>query len=155
MAQGPEVATYTNEPENVPQDRVRLEVGDTDCAVAFLTDAEIKLCMADEPNSVLRAAAKAAGLIAAKLARRINFSHGPVKKDASQAYDHYVDLQAQLDRKASIEGAVPEALGVTIAEKETADEDTSRVQPDFKKGMMDNPRSGDAILNDPNRPITY
>jgi len=155
VAQGPSVATYTNAPETVDTDRIRLEIGDTDCEVAFLTDAELAFCLTEEPNSVLLAAAKAASLVAAKLARRINFSHGPVKKDQSQAYDHYVALEAELKRKAAIEGAVPEAGGVTIAGKESADQDTSRVQPDFKKGLHDNPRSGDPILSDPNRPISY
>jgi len=154
VAQGPEVATYTNDPANKDLDRVRLEIGDTDCSVAFLTDEEIKLHIAAEP-SILRAAARCAGLVAAQLARRVNFAHGPVRKDQSQAREHYVELEATLDRRASLAGAKPEALGVTTGEKETADGATGRVQPDFKKGLMDNPRSGDRVLSDPNRPTTY
>lgn len=152
MAQGPEVATYTNAPATKPLDRVRLEIGDTKCSVAFLTDEEINLYIDMEPN-VLRAAARCAGLIAAELARRVNFQHGPVRKDQSDAREHYVQLEAALDRRASLEGVMPEALGVTKAEKEAADAETDRVQPDFKKGMMDNPRSGDVDLSDPNQTI--
>lgn len=150
MAQAPQVATYTNDPANKPLDRVRLEIGDTDCSVAQLTDNEIELYIDAEP-SILRAASLCAGLIAAKLARRVDFAHGPVRKNMSQALEHYVALAEALERRAVIDGAVPEALGTTIAEKEAADEDSDRVQPDFKKGMHDNPRAGDVDLSDPNR----
>lgn len=153
MAHAPQAATYTNDPAHKILDRVRLEIGDTDCRVAYLSDEEIKFYIDEEP-SVLRAAARCAGLIAARLARRVDFSHGPVRKSISQAYAHYLELEAALERRAN-ETAVPEALGVTIAEKEAADADDGRVQPDFKKGMHDNPLAGDVVLSDPNRDRVY
>lgn len=156
MAQAPSVATYTNDPAGEPIDRVRLEVGDTDCANAFLTDAEVELYIDEEDpdgegntGRLLRAASHCAKVIAAKLARRINFSHGPVKKDLSSLFEHYNELAAELGRRATISGVAPEALGVTTAGKEAADEDSTRVQPEFKKGMHDNPRSGPTVLSEP------
>lgn len=154
MANAPQTATYTNDPGNVDLDRVRLEIGDTNCAEAYLSDEEINFYIGEEP-AILRAAARCAGVVAAKLAKRVDFAHGPVRKTISQAWNHYVELEAALDRRASLAGVAPEALGVTRAEKEAADADDSRVQPVFKKGMQDNPRSGDVILSDPNRSTPY
>ncbi len=57
--------------------------------------------------------------------------------------------------EANSHSVIPEVLGVTIDEKEAADEDASRVQPDFKKGMHDNPRSGPVVTSDPNLRTTY
>lgn len=151
MANAPTVATYTNDPASVDLDRVRLEVGDTECATAYLSDAEIELYLEEEPN-VLRAAARAAGAIAAKCARRIDFGQGSVRKSASQLREHYVELEAALDRRASLAGVAPEALGITVAEKEAADQSTTAVQPTFKKGMHDNPRAGPILQSDPTAP---
>lgn len=156
MAQAPQAATYTNDPAGVPVDRVRLEIGDTDCANAFLSDAEVELYIdKEDPDAsgvesvLLRAASHCASLIAARVARRMNFSHGGVKKDAGSLFEHFNDLAAELGRRASIAGAIPEVLGRTKAEKEAADQDESAVQPDFKKGMTDNPRSGPTVLSEP------
>ena len=151
MANAPEVATYTNDPASKDLDRVRLETGDTDCRTAFLSDAEIDLYLTEEPN-VLRAAARAAGAIAAKCARRIDFGHGSIRKSLSQLREHYVDLSADLDRRASLGSVAPQALGLTVAEKDAADAETDRVQPAFKRGMHDNPRAGSVTLGDPNNP---
>lgn len=142
-------ATYTNDPANKPIDRIRLEIGDTDCSTAYLTDAEIRLSLASSTapyteDQLLTAAADSARRIAAKLARRIDFRHGPVSKSLSQAFDHYRALADELIAKAAIVGAVPIALGVEVSEKEAANADTSRVQPAFSRGMMDNPEAGNA-----------
>jgi hypothetical protein len=149
VANAPTVATYTNDPGSRPLDRVRLETGDTECATAYLSDEEINLYLGEETN-VLRAAARAAGAIAAKCARRIDFGHGSVRKSLSQLREHYVELGAELDRRASLAGVAPEALGTKLAEKAAADQDTTAVQPEFKVGMHDNPRAGPASQSDPN-----
>lgn len=148
MANAPATATYSNDPANVPLDRVRFEIGDTDCAKAYLTDAEIRMYLAEEP-SVLRAASRAASAIAAKLARSVDFSHGPVRKSASQAFEHYNARARELSRRANLESVVPVATGVDVSEKEEANQDEGRVQPEFAKGMHDNPRSGATGAIDP------
>lgn len=162
MANAPSVASYTNDPANVPLDRVRLEVGDTDCANAYLTDAEIELFIDEEDpdadgtvGKLLRAASTCANVIAAKLARRVDFSHGPVRKNLSALFEHYRDLSDDLGRRASGEGVLPVVLGLTLAEKEAADLNESQVQPEFKKGMHDNPRSGPTNLSNPSEVTSY
>jgi hypothetical protein len=148
MANDTEVATYSNDPENEPIDAFRLRVGDTDCRDAYLTDAEIKYLIGVEPSAI-RAAARGAAAIAAKVAKYIDFRHGPVSKTASQLFEHFNALARDLHREATTDGTTFEVLGRTVAEKEAADGDSSAVQPDFKKGLMDNPRSGAMSETDP------
>lgn len=149
MANDTETATYSNDPVNVAIDLFRLRVGDTDCLDAKLTDAEIRYFLAAESGSTLRAAAGGARAIAAKMASRIDYKHGAASKTASQLRKHYRDLADDLDHEAMLAGVAPEVLGITVAEKETADQDTGAVQPDFAKGLMDNPRAGPTIRSDP------
>lgn len=149
MANDTQSATYTNDPANNAIDLFRFRVGDTECRDAKLTDAEIRHLLAATPNSTLRAAAAGARAISAKMASRINFSMGGVTKSAAQLFDHYRDLAKDLDREATLAGVKPEVLGITVAEKEAADQETDAVQPDFAKGMMDNPRAGPTIRSEP------
>ena len=147
MANDTQVATYSNDPTNEPIDLFRLRVGDTDCRDAKLTDAEIRYFLADQP-SALRAAADGARSIAAKMASKVDFKHGAVSKSLSQLVEHYNALAGRLDNEADVAGVTPEVLGRTIAQKEEADADTAAVQPDFRKGVHDNPRSGSIPEND-------
>ncbi len=147
MANDTQVATYSNDPTNEPIDLFRLRVGDTDCRDAKLTDAEIRYFLADQPSS-LRAAADGARAIAAKMASKVDFRHGAIAKTASQLVKHFNDLADRLDHEGNVAGSAPEVLSGTLAEKETADADTGAVQPDFRKGLHDNPRSGSASLTD-------
>lgn len=160
MANAPTVATYTNSPSTVALDRVRLEIGDTECDTAFLSDAEIRLALApyaDPPpeSAVLRASAESARRISGKVARKINFSHGPVRKDLGTMFDHYRTLAQDLDRRASLSGVAPIGLADTLAEKQAADEDESIVQPDFRKGVMDNPRAGPSSPENPSETNSF
>lgn len=141
-------ATYSNDPSGNAIDALRLRVGDTDCSSAYLTDSEVRYFLATEASPV-RAAAMAARAIAAKVAKKIDFSFDKVSKSASQLFDHYNALAEQLDDEASICNVAPIGLGQLVAEKQSANADTSRVQPAFARGMMDNPRSGDVSLDDP------
>jgi hypothetical protein len=147
MANDTQVASYSNDPTNQPIDLFRLRVGDTDCRDARLTDAEIRYFLADQP-SALRAAADGARAIAAKMASKVDFRHGAISKTASQLVTHFNDLADRLDHEADVAGVTPEVLGRTIAEKQAADADTGAVQPDFRKGVHDNPRSGPIPQND-------
>lgn len=145
MANDTATATYSNDPANVSIDLFRLRVGDTDCNDANLTDAEIRYFLAADADSSLLAAASGARAIAAKMARRIDSKMGAISKSASQLRAHFLELAEDLAREATIDGVAPEVLGRTVSEKETADEDTGAVQPDFAKGVHDNPRSGPTV----------
>ena len=131
-------ATYGADPENVPLDHVRLLVGDTVCATAFLQDSEIDFFIAEEGGPEF-AAPRAAEAIAALCARKIDVSTGKVRKSLSQQFDHYNSLAKKLRADAS--ACVPfYAGGLSKAEKLSDSLDADLVQPTFRKGQMDNPR---------------
>jgi hypothetical protein len=141
-AQVARTATYTNDPATVAIDFVRLEVGDTDCSVALVSDAEIRHFIAAENENLLRAASRAAKTMAAAVSRRHDFSHGPVSKSVSQAVAQLWELAAALERRAMIDTVLPVFTAQTKTDKQTFDLDDSLVEPNIEIGQTDNPRAG-------------
>ena len=141
MAAVAQASTYTNDPANVPLDFVRLEVGDTDCATALVSDEELRHFIAAETN-LLRAAGRAARAMAAKLSRRHDFSHGSVSKSVSQAVAQLWALADDLYRRAAVDTALPIFTASKKADKEALELDESLVQPNLEIGQTDNPRAG-------------
>ncbi len=148
MASAPSVATYTNDPGAIAIDRVRLEVGDVDCDVAKITDAEIQLYLErygvtdSSQAGVLHAAADCARAIAAKMASKVDWSQGSVKKNESQRAKAYQDLAAAIQRRANL--PIPVSMAQTKADKQALEEDSGLVQPHITVGIHDNPRSNPA-----------
>jgi hypothetical protein len=136
MAEAP-AATYGNDPANTPLDKVRLLVGDTVCATAFLSDQEIEFFIQQEGDADF-AAPCAAKAIAAKVARRVTQSAGGVAQTLSDLFKHYTDLAASLQAKANLNVTVY-AGGLSVAEKELDRQDRDLVQPYFERGQMRNP----------------
>ncbi len=132
--------TYGADPSNSALDHVRLLVGDTDCATAFLQDSEI-LFFIDEEGSAAFAAPRAAEAIAGTVARKIDVGTGKVRKSLSQLFDHYTALAKTLRARAE-ECVEVYAGGISKAEKQTDAQDADLVQPEFHKDMHDNPRTG-------------
>src|SRR3972149_2364432 len=113
MANDTQAATYTNDPANNSIDLFRLRVGDTDCRDAYLTDAEVRFFLAEEATA-LHAAAAGAAAIAAKVARKVDFRHGPFSKPPWSLFDHYNALADSLLAEAMLCGVAPEVLGRTV-----------------------------------------
>ena len=130
--------TYGADPENSPLDAVRLLVGDTDCATAFLRDSEINFFIAEEGGADF-AAPRAAEAIAALLCRKVDVSTGKVRKSLSQQADAYKELARRLRARAQ-ECVTIYAGGISKSEKLSDSLDEDLVQPTFRKGMDDNPR---------------
>ncbi len=134
-------STYGNDPANSPLDHVRLLVGDTVCADAYLKDDEI-LFLIEEEGSAEFAAARAAEVIAAKLSRKVDTKTGGVSKSLSQIAKAYLELAKSL-RARAVELVAPVVTGISIAEKHEDASDTALVQPFFRRDQMDNPYAGD------------
>lgn len=81
-------ATYGNDPENSPLDKVRLLVGDTVCETAYLTDQEIQMFLSQYGDACF-AAPPVARTIAAKLARKVSQNAGGVSQNLSDLFKHY------------------------------------------------------------------
>lgn len=93
--------TYGGNPSASAKDEVRFLVGDTDTTRQLVQDEEIDYVLgvhADEAATIhnYQAAADIAEAIAAKYASKMDRSIGPLSAQASQQYDHYVDLAKRL-----------------------------------------------------------
>ena len=130
-------ATYGNDPEGSPLDKVRFLVGDTDCPTAFLTDQEINFLIAEEGGADF-AAPCAANAIAAKVARRVTQTAGGVAQALSDLFDHYNTLAKKLLAKANSNVTVY-AGGLSVTEKQLDRQDEDLIQPYFERGQFRNP----------------
>ena len=137
----PVSATYGNDPENSPLDKVRFLVGDTDCATAFLSDQEIDYLIAEEGGADF-AAPCAANAIAAKVARRVTQSAAGVSQNLSDLFDHFNRLAKKLLAKANASTTIY-AGGLSVDEKVLDREDQDLTQPYFERGQMGNPDATD------------
>jgi hypothetical protein len=74
------------------RDKVRFLIGDTDDDQQMLSDNEIAFILTQENNNLLLSASNACRAIAAKFARDVNYRFSTMWQDASDAYDHFMDL---------------------------------------------------------------
>lgn len=92
--------SYGADPMGDPIDEVHFLVGDTNAADPLLQDDEIEHLLSVYPKIEGKAAylagAAAADAIAAKFARKMSASVGPLSQQAQQQWEHYVALAAQL-----------------------------------------------------------
>ena len=133
--------TYTL-PITVDRDRVRLRIGDTDStapAQQRLEDEEIASFLTDF-GSVSGAMPECAEALAAKFARLSSEkSAGSLTiRYAAGRYTTLMDLAKRLRMKAS-SAAIPYSPAISVADKQSNEEDTDKVQPVFRRGMHDNP----------------
>lgn len=123
------------------RDAVRFLVGDTDTNDQQATDEEISFSLSQASNNVYSAAASIASSLMGKYARLVDVSFGEVKTSYSQRMANYKALRDKLRVDASRLGSLglPEAGGISIADMESAREDSDRVRPYFREGQFDNP----------------
>lgn len=129
--------TY-EDPSLYPRDAVRLEIGDTDQADQQLSDAEIAYLLEQSSGDVLSAAANGARMLAAKYARKVDFTASKLSVAASKRVESYERLAAQLEAKArAARPGVPFVGGQSHAGDASLRSDPDAVQPPFAVGMDD------------------
>lgn len=121
------------------KDKIRLLIGDTDEDNPILQDEEIDLFVTLASGSVNRAAAHAARGIASRLSQKANKSVGDLRIFYSDRTTSYLDLACKLDAQADRAPTSPYAGGISWADKQTAREDTDRVDPAFRRGQFQDP----------------
>lgn len=132
--------TYGDDPESTPRDEVRMHCGDNVSTQKFLTDNEIDYCIAKEPTNEL-AGAKAAELIAFKLAREMSQGAEGFSGSLDQRRIHFLDTAKKIRKMYG--QAVPEVGGIDDADNEALDDEADIVLPKFKLGMHDHPETYD------------
>jgi len=140
--------TYTNDPENVQLDALRLAIGDLDGSDPQLTDEELNYYLTEEGSTIKAAIAAVQGLIAL-YARKVDKSVGDLRLNYSQRLTSYEKLLKQLQTKG-ITGVAPVAGGISKARKATVEEDTDRVAPAFRRDQFAHPgtKTSDDLLLD-------
>ena len=121
-----------------PRDQIRWFVGDTDTNEQLVSDGEITYASTQNPD-VRLAAAEVADAISRKFARQPNVRTQDTTVDYTARAKQYRDLAMALREQYALRGAVPFAGGISIADKDTREEDTDRVLPGFTRGLHGTP----------------
>jgi len=129
--------TYTEDPENVTRDAVRLNYGDIDTNNQLLQDAEVDYAYAEE-KSVLAAAARCCEILAAKFSELAdNRKLGSLSITFSEKSQRFAYKARDL-RKRAMAYAIPYVGGISDAKEETFEDDSDLIQPVFERDMMKN-----------------
>lgn len=129
--------TYTD-PGSIPRDVVRFLVGDTDSTDPQLSDEEIAFLLSQQSNPY-RAAALAAGSLAAKFSRQVTKSVGTLSLSLSDKAQRYRDLSAQLKLEAenNTSPPIPVSTAGSIADKQSRSADPDWNGPEFSRHQFD------------------
>ena len=130
--------SYSGDPSSSSKDQVRFLIGDTDFGKQQLTDEEINWAISAEANTS-SAAARLALALALKFGRLVDKQVGDLKISYSALHKQYTDLANALNVDAATAGVAPYCGGISIADKDSVEDETDRVQPSFKRGLHDNP----------------
>lgn len=117
-------------------DTLRLLLGDTDTSDELYTDAQLQSFL-DLYGSVNAAAAAAADGLAARFARQVDKQVGDLRLAAGQKFTHYQALAKRLRSTAS-RLVAPYAGGISVADKQTREQNADRVEPTFTLDGMTN-----------------
>lgn len=149
-------------------DSARMFLGDTDSRAFDLSDEEIEsflLLVGASPTGTIRAALlyRAVQLAATSLMSRFAGStsysvttRGSISMQASDKFLHYQQLAAEMKALVATAGVIPYAGGISIADKQTQEQDPDRVRPFFARDQDVHPGAqlDDWSLADVESPIT-
>ena len=116
---------------------IRLRIGDTSSGDQLLQDEEIEAHLTGE-GSKYTAAALCAESVGAYFARRADKTVGRMSIAASKASEGYFRLADRLRAELGMRVA-PYAGGISIADKDTREDDSDRVSPAFTATMFEFP----------------
>ena len=131
--------SYSFDPASNHRDKVRFLIGDTDTADQQLQDEEIDAVLEDSSDDPYLAAINCAEGLSAKWSRKANKSVGDLSISYGSVAKSFSDLAQRLRRTASLQLAAPYAGGISIADKDSVEDDSDRVVPAFSVGMHDYP----------------
>ncbi len=124
------------------KDQVRRLIGDVVATEQQIADEEIQFALSVR-STIFGAAADCCRFIAAQFSRKVDVvvagAGGNLKQNFSSQAKAYMAMAANFDnRSLALGGALPYAGGISVNDKQNAEQDTDRVQPGFNIGMDDN-----------------
>ena len=121
-----------------PKNQIRLLIGDTNPECGLLQNEEISYFLSQRP-SFYGAAAECCRSLATRFSAQATMSAGDTKEMLSDISKAFAQRALAFETKAVVSGSgAPYAGGISVSDKETQDEDTDRVQPQFVLGADDN-----------------
>lgn len=120
------------------RDQVRLRIGDTISTDQQMQNEELDALLAATGDNVNSASLAAARMLQARYARQVDKWVGDLKILASQRARAYASLIEEIESVVSVGRGTPFAGGIRVDAKSTLSEDSSLVQPSFRRGMFDN-----------------
>lgn len=102
-------------------------------------------------DNALTVAVAAARTLMNMFAKQVTKKSGDVSINASDKFDHYKTVVAELQREVrrmSLGATSAYAGGISISDKDTRADDTDRVAPLFTRDLHDNPAISDGLTNE-------
>ena len=120
------------------KDQLRLAIGDTLTSDQQLQDEEILQFIAGR-STLAGACADACRALATKFSRSVTQKAAGASANFSDMAKAYQRMAAQFEQQAALGGsALPYAGGMSIADKQSQEQNDDRVPPSFSIGMDDN-----------------
>jgi hypothetical protein len=137
--------TWTYTPSAIsttPLYQVRRLIGDVIATEPQIADEEISFALSVR-STIYGAAADCCRYISAQFGRKVDVivagAGGNLKQNYSSQATAYLRMAAQFDNLSIARGgALPYAGGISVTDKQNAELDTDRVQPQYDLGMQDN-----------------
>ena len=131
--------TYSGDPSTNPVEEVRFLIQDTeiDPQRRLFTDREVEYALAKEKTVPTKAAAFLCEKLATRYAGIGDKSGSNVQLKKNSLYWKYKDLANRL-RAQSIDGSSSFVTIDTTATRDSLKNDTTLIQPSFRRGMHDN-----------------
>jgi len=127
--------TYSGDPENSNNDKVRLWIGDTNPERQLLSDEEISFFISRVSSDIFRACADACDAISAKFARDSKSRVRGNLVDIDSVWLTYKTLAKEFRRRTISTSALWAVI--TKDQKDTFNDDTDLLKPGIRVGMTD------------------
>lgn len=133
--------TYSGDPTTSNKDAIRFLIGDTLPNDPQVYDGEISYAYTTR-GTVYGAAAMCCRAMATQYSRRVDSVQSDLRTVYSSMAKAYAMRAIEYDARAAIDGAGSAGLlyagGISLVDKQTREDDTDRVKPQFNLGMTDN-----------------
>jgi len=120
---------YTGNPASSATDRIRLNVGDTDTSLEYLSDAEYTYLLTKNSSNELNASIEAARIILFHLSRFTRERAGLIEVYGSERFKQYKDALLEWLNNPSLNSvvAVPYAGGISVEDMQANADNRDRV----------------------------
>lgn len=125
--------SYSGDPSSSDKDAVRFLIRDTVAATKEFEDEEILYMLATKGNP-RSAAVLALKTLAVKYADKVDKAVGDLRLSLSQKHAQYLAMIKQFEGEVILV-AVPYAGGISVADKDSYEDDSDRVKPRFTKSL--------------------